>query len=119
MCVLLVAACTFVGAAIAAGNITYHNQGVFHPMDQYTGSYDDSADRWIYNSMLKSCSGGDCWGRVAFIDSGGTWTYGWTDTTSDTSTGMSSPAEKFTKKPVCKSNATFLTYNARCIGEKT
>jgi hypothetical protein len=119
LCVLLVAACTFVGAAIAAGNITYHNQGVFHPMDQYTGSYDDSADRWYFNSMIKSCSSGDCWGRVAFINSGGTWTYGWTDTTSDTVTGISSPDEEFTKKPVCKSNATFLVYNAKCIGSKT
>lgn len=115
----MVAACTFAASAYAAGNITYHNMGVFHVDDQYVGSYDDSADRWNANTMSKSCSGGDCWGRVAFIDSGGTWTYGWTDRTFDTQTFISSPDEKFTKKPVCKNNSTSTTYNAKCIGGKT
>lgn len=66
----------------------------------------------------KAGSGGDCWGRVAFVQTDGTWVFSYTDTSSDTAVFLNPGQETFTKKPLCKNDAGFTTYNARCIGEK-
>jgi hypothetical protein len=114
----VVAACTFVGLAYAAGSVTYHDLGVFHVNDQYVGPYDDSADRWWDNQMAeKSCGGApDCWGRVAFVKSDGTWVASVTDQSADTDTFLYDAS--FQKKPLCKNDSAFTTYNAKCFGQK-
>jgi hypothetical protein len=62
----------------------------------------------------KSCGGlADCWARVAFVKSDGTWVYSYTDITSDTYTYTEQP--DFQKKPLCRNNANFTDYYAECV----
>jgi hypothetical protein len=100
------------------GSITYHDLGVFHVNDQAVGSYDSSTDRWYDDQMAeKSCGGApDCWGRVAFVQTDGTWTGSYTDQSADTEVALF--GDNFAKKPLCKNNSAFATYNAKCIGTK-
>jgi hypothetical protein len=119
LCVLAVAALTFVAAAYAT-DVTYAPYKYWFPGDQTTGNFDSSGHRWYADSMLeKSCGGlADCWGRVAFVLSGGSWVYSYTDQTSDTFTGISTgdPYWDSQKKPLCRNNAAFSSYYAECIG---
>ena len=114
---LLVAAATFAAASYAT-DVVYAGPKTWLPGWNAESYYDSAAsNRWWWDEMdRKSCGGAsDCFARVTFIKSDGTWTYSYSDTQVATATTIPLGAENYTKKPYCKNNSS-RTYTARCWG---
>src|ERR687887_926499 len=114
---LVIAGATFAAASYAT-DVVYAGPKTWLPGWNAESYYDSAAsNRWWWDEMdRKSCGGAsDCFARVTFIKSDGTWTYSYTDTAVATATTIPLGAENYTKKPYCKNNSS-RTYTARCWG---
>jgi hypothetical protein len=116
LCIVLIAAGTFAAGALAYG-INYGPYQYWATGANANSVYDTVGHRWYINQMYqKSCGGlSDCWARVTFIKSDGSWWDSWTDETSDTEILVSQPQNPdFSKKAYCANNANWTYYYAVC-----
>jgi hypothetical protein len=115
--VLSIAAATFAAASYAV-DVVYAGPKTWLPGWDAESYYDSAAsNRWWWDEMdRKSCGGApDCFARVTFIKTDGSWSYSRTDTYVATYTTPPVGADNYTKKPYCKNNSS-RTYTARCWG---